>query len=497
MYRLIAALVCLLWAPSALAQSFVVWMEAEVPDEKAVKRADKLTGGSNHLSHVDLAFPPQPATDEDKDRFDKLRKAISEGQARWDEFDVEIGIAQELQGIIDVIDVLRDERDLQDLVQARLFQGAAVNKGFDPASFPDDETAAPFRVVLSGVVANLPWVQAMALQPDRVFTRADIADGSAFPDLQKLIVPMQALEPGFVDLTELPKGTVLYLDGREADVTNPKLSVRPGRHFFHVMRKEVVGGRQIISVDSAESVPLPIAVNRTALEQTRLKVLEGTTNGLPQEVKDSIETLSNFHEGAIFVAAVSDKGAVTVLPYARGAQLLKEKVVTVVAAGEVGGGAVISTIFDQSTGNNITAPAVDAHLGLEIGVYNVAVLGGCDLAIVPGNTVTHGPADETDTDSRNNVSGSALWQPWGGLGLYAVRPTGTTPTLLIAATYGWDFPAHMAFGGRITFGALVDQGTWFRLTLGANTSPKSQWDEGDQRTPLSTVFLRFGLGTLF
>lgn len=494
---LIVALVCLFWAPRALAQSFVVWMEPEVPGEKALKRANTLTGGAKHLAHVDLAFPPEPATDADGERFNALRKAIADGKARWDEFDVELTIAQEVQGVVDVMTLIRDERDLQDLVDARLFQGAAVDKGFDPSTFAEDEDAAPFRIELSGVVANKPWVQAMALQPDREFTRADVADGSTFPDLQALRQPISALEGGKIDLTELPGSAALWVDGRPADTSSGSLELRPGMHYFHVVRNDVVAGRQRLTVQPGQSVELPVAVNRTALEQARNKILEGTTNGLPEEVKAAIETLSKFHEGAIFVAAVSDKGAVEILPYARGAQLLKQKVVTVVGVGEVGGGAVVSTLFDQAEGANVTAPAVDAYLGMEFGIYNVAILGGCDLAITPGNTVTHGPGDETSTDPRDNVTASTLWQPWGGVGLYAIRPTGTTPTLLIAGTYGWDFPAHMAFGARLTFGALIDQGTWFRLTVGGNTSPKSQWDEGDQRTAMSTVFLRIGLGALF
>jgi len=81
-----------------------------------------------------------------------------------------------------------------------------------------------------------------------------------------------------------------------------------------------------------------------------------------------------------------------------------------------------------------------------------------------------------------------------------LRPTGTTPVLLLSGTYGWDYPAHMAFGARVSFGTLIeDEGTWFRLTVGGNTSgsPIAKWQDEGFDQPMHTLFFRIGLGSLF
>ena len=56
MRGLLVAIVGLFWVPSALAQSIVVWMEPDVPDEKLVKKADNRTGGTEHLAWSFLKF---------------------------------------------------------------------------------------------------------------------------------------------------------------------------------------------------------------------------------------------------------------------------------------------------------------------------------------------------------------------------------------------------------------------------------------------------------
>ena len=69
----------------------------------------------------------------------------------------------------------------------------------------------------------------------------------------------------------------------------------------------------------------------------------------------------------------------------------------------------------------------------------------------------------------------------------------------MAATYGWDYPAHLSFGGRINVSVPIDMdvgGTWLRFTLGGKAAPKSLWDEGGDKTPMYSFFFRTGLGAL-
>ena len=476
---------------------FVVWMEGNLPSEDVLKRSDRKTGPARHMAHVDLAFPPQPESDEDGARLDALKTAIATGKTRWDEFDVEYGIAVDVGAALDAIDVVRDERDRQDLTDALLFQGAAISKAFDPASFLSDESAEPFRVTVGDTIAIRPWLYAAGLEPEREFTRADVADGSAYPQLQELVKVVAESERATIDLSSLPGGANLVVDGRAIDSGTEKLVLPPGRHYLHVMRGDVIAGRQILEVGSGKEVAPPLVVDAEELAAAEAQVLAGTTAGLPEDVKGALDALAAFHDGPIFIAAMDEKGRIEVLPYARDAKLLKKRPVTIVGTGELGGGAIISPLFDGSEGKNVTAPTVMGSLGLEIGIFNFALLGGCDLAFAPTRTVTHGNSEEPPTD---NVSTSVMPMPWGGVGAYILRPTGLTPTLLLAGTYGWTFPAHMGFGGRIALGIPVDkQGTWFRLSLGGSGSakPMQKWVDAGFDDPMYTLFMRFGLAARF
>jgi hypothetical protein len=484
---------CVTWlgltATASASDGFVVWTLDGEPGEKEVAKAERLAGATTHLAHVDLAFPPMPATPEDAARIEALREAIASGKARWDEFDVELSIARELESALVPIDLIRDKRDLQDLVDARLFQGAAVQKAFSPEMFATSDDALPFRRSFPGLVGNAPWLGAMALDPEREFTRADVADGSAFPDLQALRPAFDLLPSGTVDITALPAGATLVIDGREVAGADGTVKLRPGQHYTHVVRNGRVSGRQRLEIGPGESVPVPMLVDATELEQARAQVLLGLTTGLPDDVKASIEHLSKHHAGPIFVAAIDDKGRTTILPYARGAQLFKQKPVTFVLAGEVGGGVIVSSLFNEADGTNVTAPAVLGSLGFELGIYNFALLGGADIGLTPANTVTRGKID-----GSGDVTTSILPRGWGGAGLYVLRPSGNTPTLLLAGTYGFNYPAHLAAGGRVALGVPIDdRGTWFRLAIGGDAAARSMWEGELRDIPMYTLYLRIGL----
>lgn len=196
----------------------------------------------------------------------------------------------------------------------------------------------------------------------------------------------------------------------------------------------------------------------------------------------------------MFVAA-EDNGRIVVLPYAHGAELLKQRRVTVLGVGEVGAGAMTSTLFaSDEDGKNVVAPSAVGSLGLEVGIYNAIVLAGTDLAITPGNTIAWANDEGTE-----NIKSSMFLQPWAGLGAYLLRPTGRAPTAMVAATYSWLQPAHHAVGGRVSFGFPFqpEGGLWIRMTLGGSAFPSSMWDEGDTETPMAMLYARGGLAARF
>lgn len=494
---LVALLLLLTWVSPALAAPIVVWMESSVPDEKAVKKAEIRTTEALHLAHVDLAFPPAPANEADERALQQLRDVVDAGLAQWDEFDVELGIAVNLEAAIEAIDLVRSHRDLEDIVDARLFQGAAVSQAFPPGRFLEFEEAAPYRIALPGLEASRPWVEAMALDPERQFTQADLANGAGYSDLQALQETVRGIPNGALDIKHMPDGAQLVIDGEIVQTDADTIDLRPGTHYIHVLRHGTIGGRQRVPIQAGEITKLPMSVSHLELESARERVAAGTTTGFPESVKASLQAiLEHYPDAPMFVAVVSE-GRVVVLPYARGATLTSQRLVTLQFVGEAGCGALVSTMFDRvdgGTGSPVTAPAVIGGLGLELGISYGVILGGFDAALTPAHVIWR-----SDADHAENVSSSVLYQPYGGIGFYVLRPIPRKPTLVLAGTYGFDYPAHMALGGRLAFGLPIDeQGTWVRLIVGGNTSaePMDEWQAEWAGNSMKTFYVRFGLGAL-
>lgn len=483
-----------LFAPHlAYAGGVVIWLEPTAPGEKEVAKVEKKAGTATHLTHVDLAFPPEPVIDADTAKYKTLRDAVALARSKWDDFEVEFQIATDLETALAAIDVIRDERDADMIVEARALQGAAVFRGFDPTDFQEGVRAEPFRVQFVGSsFLNRPWLEALAIDPDHKLGQ-DVADSATFPDLQKMQDEVALLSDGAVDLAGLPTGASLVIDGVPFTGSGT-VPLRPGGHYLHVLRNGVVSGRTEITIAPGTTTPIPLLVDAAELDAARTQVIAGNTTGFPDDVKKAIDQIAANYPGPIFVAA-NDDGKIDILPYARGAALLKQRPVTVVVAADVGPELVVSKLFDDSDGKATTAPAVSAGLSLEVGIYNGVILGGLDGAFTPGQTVTFANGAES-----KNISTSALPQPWGGVGLYVLRPVGQTPYILLAGTYSWLGPAHMAPGGRVTIGIpLKDDGSWIRITVGgsAGSDVMKAWQADYSGTPMYDGFLRVGLAQRF
>lgn len=488
----LAALCLTLLPATALAAPVVVWLEPEVPEERSVRRVEAiLEVAATHLAHPSLAHPPQPSSEADDASYGALRTAAIEARARWNEFDVEYDIATDMKAALDAIDVVRDRRDLEDVVDARLLQGAAVARAFSEEEFRAGERAEPFRSTVPGAKVNRPWMLALALDPDRVFAKADLGDGSTFREFEALRDRLSSLPEGYLDLSGLPRDVTVVIDGQPVEEGLGEVPLRPGRHYVHVLQGGVVSGRQQVDVEAGLTTDVPLLVDLPELSQASAKVEAGSTADLPEDVRRALDAVAAHHGDEVYVGAV-EGGKVYVEAWGGDVEPPKLRVVTVLGTGEIGGGVVVSPLFDGSDGETVTGPGAIGSLGLEIGIYNAAIAGGLDLAFTPGHTVTHGNADETD-----NVTTSVLPQPWVGVGAYVLRPSEMRTTLLVLGTMSWLLPAHRGLGGRITLGIPIDEaGTWFRLTVGGSTAGKARW-AGFEDVPMHVGFLRFGFGARF
>lgn len=491
--RFLVALILALLATNVAHAGVVVWMGESVPDGKVRSKADAKTGGTKHAAGRELLFQPAPAGPTDDERYETLRQVVADGKKRWNEFDVEYDIAKELEAAITAIDVIRTNRDRDELVAALLFQGAAVAMAFGESELIEGDRAKPFRYIRTGGAGIRPWSDAYALMPDRAPLASDVADGSRFPQLQQEFSAVTGRAPGTLTLIPRQEGETLVLDGKKVDAGTNSVILPPGRHWLHIERKEGIAGRQVVIVEEGRETAQVPPVPDEDLQAARARVLAETTAGIPESVKAGLDVLAQSYGGAVFVG-VEDGGRMVVLPYAHGAELLKQRKVTFLTVGEVGGGALTSTVFDSDAGQNVVAPAAVGSLGAEIGIYNGVILLGTDLAITPGNTITHANKDLTA-----NVDTSVFFQPYGGVGFYLLRPTGRAPTALVGATYSWLHPSHHAVGGRVSLGVpfQAEGGTWVRMTLGGAGFPTSMWDEGGSQSSMVFLYARAGLATRF
>ncbi|MCB9675079.1 MAG: hypothetical protein H6737_08175 [Alphaproteobacteria bacterium] len=495
--RFLVALILSMLAANVARAGIVVWMDEEVPDEKVTTRADNKTGGTKHYAYYDLAYPPQPNGPADDEEWEALRQAVSDGKKRWDEFEVEYEIANDLEALITQLDVIRSKRDMDELVAALLFQGAAVQVAFED-QLGNDKLAAPFRYTRTGGVGNRPWSDAYALMPGRDPLASDVADGATYPNLLTEFEEVAKRPKGTLKLARVDEGVKMFVDGTEVEVDadGTALEVPPGRHFIHLVRDGVISGRQVVLVEEGRESEMMPRVSLEDLAAARARVDQETTTGFPESVKSSLEALSRHYGGQIFVASNID-GNTVVLPYAHGASLLKQRAVTFVGIGELGGGLMSTSLFDKAreTGDQAVAPMGMGSLGFELGLYNFAIVGGTDLVMTPGNTITHAKGDST----TENVDTSVYVHPYAGAGVYLLRPTGRSTTALVEGFYSWHHPAHHAVGGRISLGLPFepDGGTWIKLTIGGSGFPQSMWDEGSDRTSLVLLYARSGIAARF
>lgn len=487
------------WADVARAEPVTVWLTEQEPEERFLGRADRQTGGTLHLWTIDLRHPPQPVEPSDEAQVRAVLDAVEQGKEIWEEFEVEREIALSIDAAFDEITLLDDARDRQDLVRALLFEGAAVARAFDPELFPTTESAASLRFTHDGKAMPAAWVDAFALSGGKA-DRADLVDGTAWVHYQEVAKVLESLPKASL---EVPEGIGdVFVDGRA--VTPGIVELPPGRHFLHSVRGDVVHGRQVVDLAPGQASAWPSAVGAEDLAATRERVLAGKRSGMPDTLDLAAMRIAEHYDGQLYLAAL-DGNRVEIIAYAAGAALKDNQLVTVVLGAELGVGSLIAIGGDSATpiftelndGDVVDDPgatglgfSATAAVDVEVGISYFVVAAGVDVHTTPGRTIAWGNGDE-------NRYASVFANPWGGLGVYALRPTKRTATLAILGTAGWMSPGHAMYGGRILAGIPVDDhGNYFRIAVGGAFGPNTTWKDPiiDDKQPLATAWLRVGFG---
>ena len=455
----------------AAPQPVLIWVEDTVPDEKVQRRAAKLTGSQSPWTYtaLDLAFPPAAWSDDDVDSYSELSRAMERGEDRWDAFDVELAIAQELQTSLDTVSVVRNDEDRDAVMWATLMLGAAVDMAFGREDFISADAAEPFRIELPGLIANRALLQVLALDAEKLFTVHEVNSGVAYQNLDVLRTEYPKLATGTLEVGNLPPGASLVVNGRARDASDQALPA--GHYWVHLVIEDTIRGRAQVDIAPGQTVELPRLVDEQERGQADRKVGADTFDGMPGDVTTAISSIADIHPGSmVFLATLNDEGKLVVVPYSEGAELVRNKPVTVAMGAEVGGGAIATQSFyywdtaNNPSGQVITAPSASGAFDLEVGIYNLALLGGAEVHISPTQHLLFG--SEGQTSSSDNQSTPVFLKAHGGVGLYALRPSKyKRPTLLLAGTYGYFSPGHMGPGGRLTLGLPTSPKNWFKITF--------------------------------
>ena len=246
----LAALISVVWLASpAEARPTVLWLSTEVPEEAVLKRASR----SLDTESQDLAFPSlqwrySPASEDDQADYERLTEQLLEARSRWNEYEVELGIAERIGSALRLIDVVRDEADRRELVAANLVMGAAIEMGLSDEEFPIAARAQPYRVTVTGVPLNRGFVQASVIDPDRTVGRNDLVDGSRIVDYAQFSETWSQIPDGSIDLSGVPGGAVAVLDGTPVAEGTSEVFARPGQHRFHVLIDGKIHGLSLIHI---------------------------------------------------------------------------------------------------------------------------------------------------------------------------------------------------------------------------------------------------------
>lgn len=492
---LVAALSGPVWAAAPpLPPAVLVWMQSAPPDAETQEKASKIVGGTvAQRAWSDITIDPQAATDADAGHIAALTRVMDESQAKWEVFDAETSIARGIAANVEPVALVANDADRDALIEALLWEGAAITRPYPESLFNSLEDTAPFRIAIANQVVVRAWLDAIALDPKRNFERSEFPDGQSLTRVRALQEQLALLPRATLTIDPLPTGIEAVVDGRTVQPGPVELS--PGHHYAHLVRNGIVANRMEFDVTPSSKANLPIRVSAEELTAARARVLANATD-VPNDVLTGIKTLAARSNPAprVFIGAIDDKGKPVILPLAGGAVIEKIRPVTVMFTGELGGGVIESQGFAGKKGAEFVAPGFGGDLGFELGIYNALIQVGGELYLTPTAQMAFGT--EGGTTPEDNDQASAMFHPHGGLGVYLPRPQPKKAYFLVAGNYGWLSPGALGVGAQLGTGiAMGDGNTWLRISV---TGFRGMQMEGFQAegTPTSALMLRVGFASL-
>lgn len=209
-----------------------VWLNG-APDASA-------TPGMAAIS-AELVAPSDPWTEGDARAIAFLGEELQAVRPLADVFDGELQIMVRLQAALAEIHAIRPEdRDL--VYSALAFEGFAVQRYFQD-TLATDPGAAQYRVQIQGRWEAAPWVDAVALNPERLPSAQDISDQAVLLVFQELRARHLLTPPVTISVSNLPANARLVVDGRDAAADRAR--VLAGTHRVALVQDGVIRQRDV------------------------------------------------------------------------------------------------------------------------------------------------------------------------------------------------------------------------------------------------------------
>jgi len=419
----------MLWASVALAGDggSAVWLGVE-PDPTLLPQATSVT--------LEALSPAQAVSDADRQAVALLQQELEDVGPLIDEFDGELAIMSRLDAAINDVHVLESDADRELLYDALVFQGFAVHRYFQD-QLATDPAAEPYRIDLNGTVTVRPWVDAVALDPDRDPSPGMLPDESeaiAFDEARAQI----RLAPRASVMADMPDGAAIAVDGWPAE-PGARAKVAPGYHRVTVVYDGMVVARAEGRVMSGEDLDVVVGAMSEDVSALQAPLSEGPEGyGLPPKVADLLGGL----EGPVHLVVPGDrKGPYVYVVDGQAATRLvqesdapEETVVLRLGAGGgwmYDGGWYVDNYFDGAPSEKSTVNAATPIVtgGFEVRPHRLAAVGaGVDLAIPTGAYSTLPSGDQAIRLRAHPHVAAGL--PW------------------VQATFGYLFPWNLAVGAR-------------------------------------------------
>lgn len=300
MHRLLIAVALL---PSLAQASEVVWFGPSAPSqERAARVAADAEGPLLHAA--DLWTAASAFGSADQERIDALLSALEEVRPYETRLDGELVIMRDLQRPIEALTVLRDGTDRDLLYKALTYQGFAVDRFFMSA-LDSDEQAEPFRVSPEGQALERPWVDAVAIEPERSVSAYEIAEAPQRVAYGELRSDVLRLLPATLVPLDLPSGARFVLDGREVTLGGTGSAQVPmGRHLAHAVVDGQIIQRWDLRVEPGQEVELRLDLPSTVAEDWARRVWAGEDALPPSGLRPHLEALG----GEVWLAREGRRG---------------------------------------------------------------------------------------------------------------------------------------------------------------------------------------------